>query len=114
MLGAPTLTFGQIADIRGLDGDTRVKRLSILSQPGDVGGPVFDESGAVVGMLLPRMDTDGQVLPADVQFSLDAAEIVQALQGKGVTPTTRDPGAPISPVALTKQAADTTVLVSCW
>ncbi len=114
VLSAPTLTFGQIVDIRGLNGDDRIKRLSILPQPGDTGGPVFDDSGAVIGMLLPRADGDTQVLPAEVNFSLDAQQIVDVLASQGVAATTREPAGPISPVELTRRAADITVLVSCW
>ncbi|WP_342078718.1 trypsin-like peptidase domain-containing protein [Yoonia sp. SS1-5] len=113
-LGAPTLTFGQVEDIRSLTGDNRFKRLSILPQPGDVGGPVFDDAGAVLGMLAPRVDGDAQVLPADVNFSLDAQQIVDVLAAQGVTAEVTETGSPISPVALTRKAADITVLVSCW
>lgn len=114
VLSAPTLTFGQVVDIRGLTGDDRVKRLSILPQDGDAGGPVFDDSGAVIGMLLARAQGATQVLPPEVNFSLDAQQIVDVLANQGIEVTTREPAGPISPVALTRKAADITVLVSCW
>ncbi len=114
VLSAPTLTFGQVVDIRGLNGEDQIKRLSILPQEGDVGGPVFDDSGAVIGMLLPRVDRNNRVLPQDVYFSLDAEQIVSTLSQQGVTAVTRQAAGPISPVALTREAANVTVLVSCW
>ena len=114
VLSAPTLTFGQVVDIRGLTGDDTIKRLSILPQPSDAGGPVFDDSGAVLGMLLPRKDGNTQVLPPEVNFSLDATQIVSVLADQGITAQTSGISRPISPVALTRRAADITVLVSCW
>ena len=114
VLSAPTLTFGQVVDIRGLTGDDTIKRLSILPQPSDAGGPVFDNSGAVLGMLLPRKDGNTQVLPPEVNFSLDATQIVSVLADQGITAQTSGISRPISPVALTRRAADITVLVSCW
>ena len=54
LLGAPTLTFGTLADLRGLKGDTNLRRVSLDIQPGDAGGPIFDASGAVIGVLLPE------------------------------------------------------------
>ena len=114
VLGAPTLTFGEVVDIRSLTGDDRMKRIAMLPQPGDVGGPIFDESGAVLGMLLPRQDGTTQVLPQEVNFSLDAAQIVALLIAQGVEPVMAATSAPISPVALTRRAADIAVLVSCW
>ena len=114
VLSAPTLTFGEVDDIRNLDGDNRVKRLSILPQEGDAGGPVFSESGAVIGMLLPRMDAGRQLLPAEVNFALDAQQVVDALEAQGIIAATQDSAGPISPVELTRRAADVTALVSCW
>ncbi len=114
VLSAPTLTFGQIEDIRGLTGEASVKRLAILPQPSDAGGPVFDERGAVLGMLLPRNDGNTQVLPPEVNFSLDASDIVAFLEAQEVTAQISVATEAISPVALTRRAADITVLVSCW
>lgn len=114
VLSAPTLTFGEVEDIRGLTGDDTIKRLAILPQPSDAGGPVFDDRGAVLGMLLPRKDGNTQVLPPEVNFSVDAAQIVSVLAEQGVTARISEAAAAISPVALTRRAADITVLVSCW
>lgn len=114
VLVTPSLTFGTLADLRGLAGEETLKRLSLVAQPGDVGGPVYDDSGAVLGMLLPREVRDGQVLPADVSFTIGSNEILTFLQGAGVDAQTTDTMAFMPKGALTLQAADTAVLVSCW
>ncbi|MFQ1699815.1 trypsin-like peptidase domain-containing protein [Loktanella agnita] len=113
-LSTPTLTFGQVADLRNLSGDTRLNRLSVLTRPGDAGGPVFDETGAVLGMLLPRADSISRVLPSEVNFSVDAAQIMALMVKSGVSGTPAGSTATISPVALTKQASEMTLSVSCW
>ncbi|WP_439154855.1 serine protease [Yoonia sp.] len=113
-LGAPTLTFGQVVDIRGLTGDARFSRLAILPQGSDAGGPVFSEGGTVLGMLLPRAEGAARILPAEVNFAIDADQIVTALQTQGIEAQRSTPAAAISPVALTRQAADVAVLISCW
>lgn len=113
-LGAPTLTFGQVVDIRGLTGDARFSRLAILPQDSDAGGPVFSEGGTVLGMLLPRADGAARVLPAEVNFAVHADQIMTALQTRDITAQRRTQAAAISPVTLTRQAADIAVLVSCW
>ena len=114
VLVSPSLTFGRLADIRGLNGEDNVKRLALAAQDGDAGGPVFDNGGAVLGMLLPRAPQNGQVLPADVSFALDATEIIASLAGAGVSIETTDTVAFMPPETLTLRAADVTVLVSCW
>ena len=114
VLVTPSLTFGKLADIRGLNGEDTVKRLSLTAQPGDVGGPVFDNGGAVLGMLLPRAPQNGQVLPDDVNFAVDSGEILTSLQSAGIIVDTTDTVAFMAPETLTLRAADQTVLVSCW
>jgi S1-C subfamily serine protease len=114
ILTTPALTFGQLADIRGLNGEEEVKRLSIFAQPGDAGGPVYDNGGAVLGMLLPKTQINGQALPPEVSFSVDADQIIASLTGAGLSVQTTDSVAYMTPEALTLMAADMAVLVSCW
>lgn len=114
VLTTPALTFGQLADIRGLNGEDEVKRLSIFAQAGDAGGPVYDNGGAVLGMLLPKTQTNGQSLPPEVSFSVDAKQIVGSITGAGLDIATTDSVAYMTPELLTLMAADMTVLVSCW
>ncbi|EBA12836.1 serine protease [Roseobacter sp. CCS2] len=114
VLTSPTLTFGTLEDIRDLQGDDRLKRLSLLAQASNAGGPVLDASGAVLGMLLPQQGASNQALPGDVQFSLDAAQIASLLQEQGIVAAQTSAGPAISQVALSRKAADVAVLVSCW
>lgn len=114
ILVTPSLTFGRLADIRGLNGEEEVKRLDLTAQPGDAGGPVFDNGGAVLGMLLPRENQNGQILPPEVSFSVDAEVILAALERAGIAVETTDTVAFMPPETLTLRAADQTVLVSCW
>ena len=114
ILTAPSLTFGKLADIRGLNGEEEVKRLSLVAQDGDAGGPVLDNGGAVLGMLLPRLALNGQQLPDEVNFSVDASEIVTSLEEAGLDMQTTDSVAFLPSQSLSQQANDVTVLVSCW
>lgn len=114
VLTRPALTFGRLADIRGLAGESHLDRLEVVAQPGDSGGPVFDTAGAVVGMLLPKSPANGQILPEEVNFAVDAGAIRAALSAAGIAVTTTDDVAFIPPEALTRRAYDMTVLVSCW
>ena len=114
VLAMPALTFGTLADIRGLNGEDQVKRLDLTAQPGDAGGPVFDNGGAVLGMLLPRAVQNGQVLPPEVSFSVDAPAIIASLTAAGITTQTTDQVSFMPPETLTREAPKMTVLVSCW
>ena len=115
VLGSATITFGSLEDVRGLQGEENIARLSVASQKGDAGGPVFDTKGQVLGMLLPRSD-DAQQLPDEVKFAAEAKLIADLAQKAGVTVTTvsEADSASIKPQDLRENAKDMTVLVSCW
>ncbi|NVO54850.1 peptidoglycan-binding protein [Rhodobacteraceae bacterium B1Z28] len=112
-LGAPTLTYGQIADVRGLNGEEGVKRLALNAQPGDAGGPVFDDSGNVVGMLLPT-PSEGRTLPDSVSLSATVDRLTEILTQAGVSGQSAQETAQISPNELNRRATGMTVLVHCW
>ncbi len=113
VLGLPTLTYGTLEDIRGLQGEDSVKRLALNVLPGDAGGPVLDAGGAVLGMLLPA--TDGsRKLPEDVNFAADAAAIRAMLEGLGLSTVVTDAIGDVPPSTLNEKASGMTVLVNCW
>jgi S1-C subfamily serine protease len=113
VLGAPTLTFGSVADVKGLNGDTRLTRLALTTQSGDAGGPVIDAGGAVLGMLLPPAET-GQKLPDDVSFAAGAEAIRSVLGAAGIPVQDAGDSAPLTPDAMSRMATAVTVLVNCW
>ncbi|MEE9427749.1 MAG: trypsin-like peptidase domain-containing protein [Paracoccaceae bacterium] len=114
LLGSPTLTYGTLADLRGLNGDTSLNRLAIAATSGDVGGPVFSAGGAVLGMLLPTATDSGQRLPDGVRFAAGSISLAEFLSANGVAPLASDASQGLAPEDLTVIAADMTVLVSCW
>lgn len=114
VLGAPTLTFGTLEDMQGLRGEESLKRLTLVSEPGDTGGPVMDTAGGVLGMLQPRDGDDDQRLPQDVSFATKTDEILEFLRGAGIDAQAGSASAPLDPVDLTRIGAEMTVLVSCW
>lgn len=113
-LARPVLTFGTLADIRGLNGETGLQRLSLHAREGDAGGAVLDNGGAVLGMLLSAPNGKTQALPADVAFALDADEITRALDAAGIAYETTNRISFVEAAALTRAAAAMAVLVSCW
>ncbi|WP_298560861.1 serine protease [uncultured Aliiroseovarius sp.] len=113
-LSAPSLTFGTLSELTGLNGEAELSRLTLAALPGDAGGPVLDAGGSVMGMLLPAGGTTGRTLPTDTSFAMDAGTVAAFLATNGVTTSTTDSVTSVDPVELNTKAADMTVLVSCW
>ncbi|AZV77231.1 peptidoglycan-binding protein [Parasedimentitalea marina] len=114
ILGAPTLTWGTLADIKSLDGKSGIARLDLAAQTGDVGGPVLDGSGAVLGMLLPQA-IGTQQLPQGVSFAANAEAIRVVLTDAGLTSSDRSAETTtLTNSAMNRLINGMTVLVSCW
>ena len=113
-LPAPVLTFGSLAAAEGLDGQQGVKRLALTTLPGDAGGPVVDNSGAVLGLLLPVSDDPARILPDGVAFAATGPAIATALAAQGITLSQSARQGALPPEDLARQTAQMTVLVSCW
>ena len=113
-LPAPVLTFGALEALQGLNGETGVKRLSLDTRPGDAGGPILDGTGAVLGMLLPKVTDAKKVLPAGVVFATNSAAITQRLAIAGITAAPSVRTGAMAPEDLSILATGMTVLVSCW
>lgn len=112
-LELPAVSNGKLTDLRGLAGEPGLTRLDLAALPGDAGGPVLDNSGAVIGMLLPREASQRQ-LPAQVSFASNSQQVMQFLQANGIQPQTGADGQTLDAVSLGAMASDMTVLVSCW
>ena len=113
-LPAPAVTYGVIEDMTGLNGEPDLTRLTLTALPGDTGGPVLDEAGNVLGMLLPPDTKAAQQLPPGVAFAASASALTAALTAQGVTPEMATSTTPATPDAMAAMARDMTVLVSCW
>ncbi len=117
-LDSAVLSFGTLADTKGLDGEPDRMRLAVTTRAGDAGGPVLDTSGTVIGMLLPGDTKGDRVLPPDVGFVLPAEVISGALGAAGLATAEPASAAMVSgtlaPEDLTGLGRDMTVLVSCW
>ncbi len=113
-LGAPTLTYGKLADIRGLSGEEGLDRLALRAPAEVAGGPVLDGQGAVLGLLRPVPASDAQRLPGEVRFSTDSLAILDALKAAGHVPAVLETGEKQPPAYIEYLAREITVLVSCW
>ena len=113
-LPAPTLAFGKLEEMKGLNGEASLMRLGIEALPGDAGGPVLDASGAVVGMLLPREANAARKLPDTVEHALQAATLAPRLAEAGIVPRAAATTGALAPEDLNRRAEGMTVLVSCW
>lgn len=85
-------TSGDVTSLAGLGGDTRFFQTSAPVQPGNSGGPVFDQRGAVVGLATSKLDAmkvaaiTGDI-PQNINFGIKALMVTSLLDANEVSYT---------------------------
>jgi hypothetical protein len=88
-------------------------------QPGNSGGPLFDHSGHVVGVVVAKLDallvaeTTGDI-PQNVNFALHASVARTFLEANGITYERAASTTVRPPADIGEQATRFTVVVECW
>src|SRR6185437_7303219 len=83
------LSAGILSATEGLENDARFIQISAPVQPGNSGGPLFDSSGHVIGVVEAKLDAlkiaelTGDI-PQNVNFAVRLSEIRKFLDGAGV------------------------------
>lgn len=113
-LPAAVLTFGTFDAAEGLMGETGRARLAAPVMAGDMGGPVLDMSGGVLGVLIPAPEGSAKQLPEGMALAADAASLAALAAGAGLTLASASGTGALSPDALNAAALGMTVQVACW
>jgi S1-C subfamily serine protease len=97
------VTTGTVSALSGLQDDRRRLQITAPVQPGNSGGPVIDESGAVVGTVVGSLVGPAEIAPQNVNFAINNVIVRAFLQLNQIEP---EPAADISNKDVTGLAAD--------
>jgi hypothetical protein len=110
-------TIGSVTAVAGLQDDTRRLQISTPVQPGNSGGPLLDEWGNVVGVVVSRLALDGtSVAPQNVNFAIKAGTVVEFAERAGVSLSFSQTGPGANPVKMpdvAERASQFTVPITC-
>jgi S1-C subfamily serine protease len=79
------MTKGEISSTTGIQDDPRQFQISVPVQPGNSGGPLFDTSGNVVGIVVAKLNAALMVehtgdLPQNVNYAVKSAYLLPLLE----------------------------------
>ena len=81
---SPKMTRGEISSLAGLQDDPRQWQISVPVQPGNSGGPLFDEAGNVIGIIVAKLNAIKAAkftgdLSQNVNYAVKSAPALQLL-----------------------------------
>ena len=111
-------TVGNVSAITGLGDDTRYLQISAPVQPGNSGGPVLDQSGNVVGIVVSKLDAIMVAakindVAQNVNFAIKATVLTNFLDSSGISYKTADAGQSLPSSDLAERAKSISVLIRC-
>ena len=113
------VTTGTISSVSSLGDDTRFLQITAPVQSGNSGGPLLDQSGNVVGVVLSKLDAlkvaelTGDI-PQNVNFAIKSSVAETFLQSHGIQYLAKPSSTTIEPADIWEQARDFIVIVECW
>lgn len=119
LLSGLNITTGNISSLSGIGGDIRLLQITAPVQAGNSGGPLFDASGNVMGVVVSKLNAlkvakaTGDV-PQNVNFAINANVLSSFLDANAVNYKTASGGPILSTQEIARRAQAFTVLVECW
>ena len=109
---------GGLSATSGMQNDARYLQISAPVQPGNSGGPLFDSSGHVIGVVVAKLDAlkiaeaTGDV-PQNVNFAVHWSEIRAFLDEEGVEYRKESSQRDIGTRAVAETASRVAVAIDC-
>jgi S1-C subfamily serine protease len=112
-------TTGSVTAVAGLGDDTTMIQLSAPVQPGNSGGPVFDQHGNVVGVVVSKLNalriakvTSGDI-PQNVNFAIKSLIAMSFLESGNVSASATARTTKLDAPEIAEQARTFTAQVRC-
>lgn len=111
-------TLGNVSATTGTNDDTRFLQISAPVQKGNSGGPVVDQSGHVVGVVVSKLNVLKVAELSDdfaqnVNFAIKSTVLMNFLDANGVNFETGNAGNALPSPDLAERAKSISVLVAC-
>ena len=113
-----TVTTGIVSSLSGMRNDTRFLQISAPVQPGNSGGPLFDTSGQIVGVVTAKLPglriaaLTGDI-PENINFAIKTGALRDFLDNSVVPYQTAEPKGELKTPEIAGNARAYTMLISC-
>jgi S1-C subfamily serine protease len=113
------VTTGAVSALAGIGNDTRFLQITVPIQPGNSGGPLLDQSGNIVGIIVSTLDALNIAkatgsLPQNVNFAINGAVAKSFLDSNRVEYESASSGKRLESSDVGGQAKKFTLLLECF
>ena len=111
-------TTGNISAITGVGDDSRFLQMTAPVQQGNSGGPMLDQAGNVVGVVLGKLNAlevaaTTKDVPQNVNFAIKTSMVMNFLDANGINYATASVGPSMSSADIADRARAISVLIEC-
>ena len=111
----PIVTMGIVNAMSGVNNDTSAFQMSATVQPGSSGGPIFDRSGLLVGLVRARLTSTSAANVQNVNFGINLATVQGFLDAHSVDYGFGLPASSVAAVGdMVAAAQKSTVQIECY
>lgn len=108
-----------VSAVRGVGDDTGQFQMDAAIQPGNSGGPIYDENGNIVGVVISQLNKLKMAealgsLPENVNFGIKASTVRQFLTSSGLPFKSSQKIKGLTTQQLAKTAETQTLMVMCY
>ncbi|HVI51188.1 MAG TPA: serine protease [Candidatus Sulfotelmatobacter sp.] len=112
------LTTGIVSALTGLKDDSRFLQITAPVQPGNSGGPLLDQSGRLVGVVVSKLNammvaSSTGDMPQNVNFAIKSQIVSNFLETNGVAYEAQPPKGKLSTADVGDLAKSFTVMIKC-
>lgn len=113
-----TVTTGIVSSLSGMRNDTRFLQISAPVQPGNSGGPLFDTTGQIVGVVTAKIPVlriavaTGNI-PENINFAIKTGVLRDFLDNSVVPYQTAEPKSELKTTEIAGNARPYAMLISC-
>jgi S1-C subfamily serine protease len=114
----PHVTTGIITALAGMGNDMRFLQMTTPVQPGNSGGPLLDEKGNVIGIVVSKFDAlkfasaTGDI-PQNVNFAINARIAQILLESQSIPIASNEIDKQLSTADIVESVKDSLVLIQC-
>ncbi len=113
-----TVTTGIVSSLSGMRNDSRFLQISAAVQPGNSGGPLFDTTGQIVGVVTAKLDGLRMIaatgnIPENINFAIKTGAVRDFLDNSVVPYQTAEPKSELKTTDIAGNARAYTMLISC-